>query len=111
MALEIGMGTDLHGQDYTKAARRALADALWHNSLSVAPAFGFSRDRMHVEVTIGVARPDAVDCDEVGQVLPYGTRLVRAVTGGLDVPHPSGGCTVIANAIVAVYLDFPGEDA
>ena len=32
VALEIGMGTDIRGADYTKAAVRALKDALWHNS-------------------------------------------------------------------------------
>jgi len=36
VALEIGMGTDIRGGDYTKAAVRALKDALWHNSLTVA---------------------------------------------------------------------------
>jgi uncharacterized protein (TIGR02058 family) len=40
MVLQIGMGTDIRGQDYTKAAVRALRDALWHNSLSVADAVG-----------------------------------------------------------------------
>ena len=38
VALEIGMGTDIRGGDYTKAAVRALKDALWHNSLTVATA-------------------------------------------------------------------------
>ena len=40
MVLQIGMGTDIRGADYTKAAVRALRDALWHNSLSVANALG-----------------------------------------------------------------------
>lgn len=40
MIVEIGMGTDLTGADYTKAAIRALKDALWHNSLTVANAAG-----------------------------------------------------------------------
>ena len=42
VALEIGMGTDIRGGDYTKAAVRALRDALWHNSLTVATAVGKS---------------------------------------------------------------------
>src|ERR1041384_6105819 len=42
MVLEIGMGTDIRGADPTKAACRALRDALWHNSLSIAPALGQS---------------------------------------------------------------------
>ena len=33
IALELGMGTSLRRQDYTKAACRAVEDALWHNSL------------------------------------------------------------------------------
>ncbi|MEZ5740534.1 MAG: Lin0512 family protein [Burkholderiaceae bacterium] len=107
MAVEIGMGTDLHGADYTKAACRALADALWHNSLSVARAFGLERDHMMVRVTIGVARPDAVDKAAVAKVLPYGRSEVTVVTGGLDVPHPDGAShTVMASAIAAVYLDL-----
>ncbi|MDP6342813.1 MAG: Lin0512 family protein, partial [Alphaproteobacteria bacterium] len=40
MVLEIGMGTDIRGGEPTKAAVRALRDALWHNSLTVANALG-----------------------------------------------------------------------
>ena len=40
MVLQIGMGTDIRGADYTKAAVRALRDALWHNGLGVADAVG-----------------------------------------------------------------------
>ena len=40
VAVEIGMGTDIRGADYTKAAVRALRDALWHNSLNVADELG-----------------------------------------------------------------------
>ena len=31
--LEMGMGNDLYGEDYTKAARRGVQDALHHSSL------------------------------------------------------------------------------
>ena len=58
MVLQIGMGTDIRGADYTKAAVRALRDALWHNSLSVADAVGLPVDSMRVEVTIGVPLPN-----------------------------------------------------
>ena len=34
MVMEIGMGTDIRGSDQTKAAIRALKDALRHNSLT-----------------------------------------------------------------------------
>ena len=44
MVLQIGMGTDIRGADYTKAAVRALRDALWHNSLSVCAGAPGRRD-------------------------------------------------------------------
>jgi len=114
LAIEMGMGVDLHGQDYTKAAIRALKDALWHNSLSIAPALGYPRESMLVEVEIGVAKPQAVDCEEVAKVLPYGTAVVTATQGGLDVINDEGtNTTVIANAAAVVYLDIDvaGEGA
>ena len=107
--MEFGMGTDLHGMDYTKAAVRALKDALWHNSLSMADAFGFPRDAMQVEVLIGVARPDQVDTEQVGAVLPYGTARVIVEHGGLDIEKQGGDTTVMANAAAVVYFDLDDE--
>ena len=57
MIVELGMGTDLTGADYTKAAIRALKDALWHNSLTIANAIGLSPHDMHVKVLVGVPKP------------------------------------------------------
>jgi uncharacterized protein (TIGR02058 family) len=107
MVLQIGMGTDIRGADYTKAAVRALRDALWHNSLSVADAVGLPVDSMKVEVTIAVPRPDQVDTDAVLAVLPHGTGTVRVVEGGLEIPNDAGtNLTVIANAAAVVRLDI-----
>ena len=105
-ATEFGMGTDLRGQDYTKAAIRAVRDALWHNSLTVAAALGKDPSEMIVRCTIGVARPDLVECDEVAKVFPYGDITVTAEKGGLDQGHAdTGGVTTIAIAAVQVWLD------
>jgi uncharacterized protein (TIGR02058 family) len=107
MVLQIGMGTDIRGADYTKAAVRALRDALWHNALSVADAVGLPVDSMQVEVTIGVPRPDQVDKAAVLAVLPHGTGTVRVVEGGLEIPNDAGtNTTVMANAAVVVRLDI-----
>ena len=54
VAMELGMGTCLRAEDYTKAAMRALKDALWHNSLTMADAFGFPRNAMIVDIEIAV---------------------------------------------------------
>ena len=106
MVMELGMGSSLRRQDYTRAACRAVEDALWHNSLSIADAFGLDRSAMIIEVEIGVQQPEKVDTNKVAVILPYGQGSVRAVHGGLDVPKPDGGVTVIANAAVVVYLDL-----
>ena len=107
MVLQIGMGTDIRGTDYTKAAIRALRDALWHNALSVADAVGLPVDAMQVEVTIGVPRPERVDTDAVLAVLPHGTGTVHVIEGGLEIPNDAGtNTTVIANAAALVRLDI-----
>ena len=107
MVLQIGMGTDIRGRDYTKAAVRALRDALWHNSLSVANALGLPVDAMQVAVTIGVPRPELVDKAAVLAVLPHGTGTVTVVEGGLEITNESGNTTVVANAAAVVRLDLP----
>ena len=107
MVLEIVMGTDIRGADYTKAAERALRDALWHNSLSVANALGLHVDSMQVEVIIGVPHPEKVDHAAVLAILPHGTGTVKVVEGGLEIPNDEGtNLTVIANAAAVVRLDI-----
>jgi len=113
VAMELGMGTSLRRQDYTKAAIRALQDALWHNSLTMADAFGFSREDMIVEVEIGVQKPEKVDIEAVKAILPYGKGSVQVVHGGLDIAKPASknpaadtDKTIIANAAVNVVFDM-----
>lgn len=107
IVLELGMGTDIRGGDPTKAAVRALRDALWHNSLSVADAVGLPVDAMQVEVTIGVPHPEQVDEAAVRAVLPHGTGTVRVVEGGLEIPNDAGtDSTMIAHAAALVRLDL-----
>jgi uncharacterized protein (TIGR02058 family) len=107
VVLEIGMGTDIRGADYTKAAVRALRDALWHNSLGVAQALGLPTDSMVVEVLVGVPKPHLVDKAKVLEVLPHGTGTVKVVEGGLEIFNDAGtSSTVIANAAAIVRLDI-----
>jgi uncharacterized protein (TIGR02058 family) len=107
MVLEIGIGTDIRGAEPTKAACRAVRDALWHNSLSIAPALGHSLDTMIIDIHIGVPRPELVDKSQVVAVLPYGSGSVTVVEGGLEIPNDAGtNSTLIANACVVVSLDI-----
>ena len=106
--LEMGSGNDLHGGDYTKAAIRAVQDALHHSSLSFIRTLGLDSRAMQVEVTIGVQQPDKVDAEAVRAALPHGQVTVKAVKGGLDVPDESSAdIAVIASAAVVVRIDLP----
>src|SRR5437764_7474864 len=86
--LELGSGNDLHGSDYTKAALRAVQDALHHSSLSFIRSLEIEKTKLDVEVTIGVQRPEQVDLEKVKCSLSVGNVTVSAVKGGLDVAEP-----------------------
>jgi uncharacterized protein (TIGR02058 family) len=105
--LEMGTGNDLHGSDYTKAALRAVQDALHHSSLSVVRTLGLDASKLYVEVTIGVQQPGRVDAAAVKASLPRGTVTVKVVRGGLDVPaEVAHDAIVIATAAIAARLDL-----
>ncbi len=106
--LEMGTGNDLYGEDYTKAACRAVQDALHHSSLTLFRTLGLDRDAMQVEVTIGVQQPDKVDTAQVASQIPYGSVTVKVSKGGLNISdHDSGGVSVVAAAAVAARVDLP----
>ena len=107
VAAEFGMGTSLRRMDYTKAADRAIRDALWHNSLTMAQAFGFDKEDMIIDVEIAVQDPDAVDKDALLSIFPYGQASITCVKGGLDIAKPdSQDHTVIAHAAILVSFDM-----
>ena len=104
---EFGSGNDLHGGDYTKAAVRAVEDAIHHSSLSLIRSLGVDARTMRVEVTVGVQRPAEVRAEQVKAALPHGQVTVRVVKGGLDVPgETAGDVAIIASAAVTVRLDL-----
>jgi uncharacterized protein (TIGR02058 family) len=105
--VEFGMGTSLRREDYTEAAKRAIKDALWHNSVSVAELFDFPKDAMIIDAEVGVAQPDQVDIAALKAIFPYGQPNIKVTQGGLDVEKPhAAGRTVIANAAVIVSFDM-----
>jgi hypothetical protein len=66
LILEMGTGNDLYGGDYTKAAVRAVHDAMRHSSLSLYWSLGLDPAQMRVNITIGVQQPDQVDVPRSG---------------------------------------------
>lgn len=103
--IEMGMGNDQYGMDYTKAAARAIEDAIRHSTLPLFDATDLNPANMRVQVTIGVADPAQVDCAALAAKLPRGRATVTAVPGGLNVTNPESRATlVIATAAVEAFL-------
>ncbi|MEX2147321.1 MAG: Lin0512 family protein [Candidatus Rokuibacteriota bacterium] len=100
--LEFGMGVDVHGGDGTKAACRAVSDAIRHSSLPLLAQVRERGGRMLVEVTVAVPDPAAVDIARVARELPHGEVTVHAVAGGLRVP---GADTLMACAAIVVSIE------
>jgi uncharacterized protein (TIGR02058 family) len=113
--VELGTGADLHGQDATKAAARAVKDAISHSCLCgiVEIVQVNSLDDMRVDVVVAVPMPGEVQADEVLSVIPFGHKALRVVEGGLRTPgmyQPELGDEspdiIVANAAVTVWVDL-----
>ncbi|MFY2824061.1 Lin0512 family protein [Ruegeria sp. MALMAid1280] len=109
--VEFGMGTSLRREDYTKAARREVQDALHHSSITLLSTLGIDHAEMRVMVTIGVQAPDHMDCDLIAADLPRGRAEVRAVKDGLDVVDTEASTRhIVATAAIDAFLpDFSGQ--
>ena len=111
LILEMGMGNDLYGSDYTKAACRAVHDALHHSSMTLFHSLGYDYRDMLVRVTIGVQVPDLVDIERVRAELPRGTPEVQIVKGGLDAHDTENdNVSVIATAAVEAFMEIDPDD-
>ena len=110
LVMELGMGTDIRGGDYTKAAIRAVENALRQNALTVTDAFGMAHHDMKVDIHLGAGKPEEVDADQVAAILPYGSAEVKVTKGGLDTMREDGTPgTILVNAALVVYLDLPED--
>ena len=106
LILEMGMGADLYGENYTKAACRAIDDAIRHSSLTLFRSLDLDHSLMQVNVTVGVQNPDAVDTEQVAAKLPRGNAHVTAVHGGQNITDNDNG-TVSVIASVAIEATYP----
>jgi len=112
--VEIGTGIDLHGQDATKAAMRAVQDAISRSCLcGLVEIVGLDDlDRMLVEVVVAVPTPEQVDPEAVLSVIPFGRKEIEVVSGGMRAPgmyQPELGDrssdVIVANAAVTVWVE------
>lgn len=108
LILEMGTGNDLYGEDHTKAAVRAIQDALHHSSLTLFRSLDLDREAMRVTVTIGVPDPDKLDHEMLARQIPYGTVEIISKKGGLKVEDIENDiCTIVAVAGVEAWYDVP----
>lgn len=115
--LEQGTGVDLHGRDETKAAQRAIKDAISHSSmiglgsLFKIGSFKELEEALMVDVTIATPNPESVDGEEVLSILPEGKRRINIIKGGMlwppdnIDPEAKSHEVVMANAVIVVLLD------
>lgn len=86
--VEIGMGADLHGQDVTKAGRKAVKDAISHSCLcGLQEILGLQNfDDIYIDVKIATPLPDEIDQEAILSEIPFGRKSIQVVEGGLTVP-------------------------
>src|SRR5207244_1848416 len=84
--VELGTGVDLHGQDGTKAAVRAVRNAFQHVSLPGLRQVAGVTDMSTVIVDVFIGVPpeaSAVDVEQVKAQFPIGTINVTVQPGGV----------------------------
>jgi uncharacterized protein (TIGR02058 family) len=113
--IEIGTGVELHGQDPTRAAAKAVRDAVSRVCFGMGLRETFNlaghQDSI-VSIRVGVPHPEQVNKDEVLKMVPYGEKEIQVVEGGLVAKghfDPSAGDRsddiLIANAAITVLVD------
>ena len=111
--IEIGTGIDIHGENMTKAACRAVEDAVSRSCLCGLVEVLAVRDMNQIEVEIQVAAPapEKVDLEAVMKAVPIGRKTAQAVNGGMTVkglcvPEFGPDCDqiVVVNAGLTVWV-------
>jgi uncharacterized protein (TIGR02058 family) len=115
--IEFGTGVDLHGEDETKAAQKAVKDAISHCSmvglgqLFKIGSFAELEEALMVDVTIATPNPEKIDGDRVLEILPEGKRRISIIKGGIRFPTETTADEakthglVIVNAVIVVLVD------
>lgn len=113
--VELGTGTDLHGMDSTKAACRAVRDAIRHSCLcGLVEILGRNNfEGVVVKVMVACPFPEQVDVTTVLAELPVGECSLRTEKGGmlaegLCVETFGEGCSsiLVANAAITVFVEM-----
>jgi uncharacterized protein (TIGR02058 family) len=112
--VELGTGIDIHGENVTEAACRAVKDAISRSCLcGLLEIMALKNlDQVDVDILIACPKPEEVDLEQVKAMAPIGRKTARAVPGGMQtqglcVPQFASECDqiVVANASVTVSID------
>ena len=111
--VELGMGTDLHGGDVTKAAKRAVRDAVSKSCL--CGIFEVAKlekpDDMCIRLKICCPTPELLDKEQVVKSVPFGTVELTVQEGGMVTeglhlpPLGKGSSIVVALASLTVCVE------
>ncbi len=112
--IEIGMGIDQHGQDSTRAAVKAVKDAITRVcTVGLLELFELDLEEdVKAEIIIGIPYPESVNANEVKKAIPIPCeKIVRTVKGGLKGPGVAleefGDRTnemIVAIAFITLYV-------
>jgi uncharacterized protein (TIGR02058 family) len=111
--VEIGSGIDLHGENATKAACRAVRDAVSRSCLcGLLEIVKLQElDDVQVEILVASPKPQEVDLEQVMAEVPIGRKTARAVEGGMTAQGlcvtqfaPKCDRILVANAAITVYV-------
>ncbi|TGB03999.1 Lin0512 family protein [Halobacillus salinus] len=113
MFIQTGMGTDVHGQDITKATVRAIKNAIHTNSMpgirTVLPEQSLDNMKINVKLALPCDK-EKLDHDEVRKAIPYGEVHIEVMDGGmltssgifLEEKHDKNDLMYIVNAAIEV---------
>ncbi len=115
--VQIGMGVDQHGHDNdcTKAAIKAIKNAISNNCLCGLSEICNLKNPadMIVHVKIGCPYPERINKNKVLRAVPFGTKTLEVVEGGMIAPGmmikelgDTSNDIIVCNAAVSVFVNF-----
>ena len=113
--IELGWGSDLHGQDVTKASKKAVKDAISRSCLcGLSEVLGMvDFNNIRVNVSVATPYPEQVNKEAVLSVLPFGQKYIEVKEGGMETPGmlvkalgDKVDSIVVANAVVEVLVEM-----
>ena len=113
--VQVGMGVDQHGHDNdcTKAAIKAIKNAISNNCLTGLREICNLRNPndMIVKVKIAAPFPDKINEKKVLRAIPFGSKTIEVVKGGMIAPGlmikelgDTSNDIIVCNAAVSVLM-------